>query len=321
MKSSPENLTDSEFEGALKGLIFNIQRFSIEDGPGIRSTVFMKGCSLRCPWCQNPEGLKKKQEIMWFETRCIAALECVRVCAQDALRLEPSGMLIDRGRCDGCGKCAEACPTGAIELVGRYYLPEEVLSEVVRDSAFYENSGGGITVSGGEPLVQHHFVKEFLRLCKENRLHTALDTSGGYEVEALEEVLPFVDIVLLDVKVSDPEKHLEWTGIPLELVTKNLKTISEFGKPVWIRTPIIPGYTDAEENIEGILRFVSSLDNVQRYDLLAFNNTCASKYKRLSMEWKLEGKPLLEHSKMESLARKAISCGAKNVHWSGMTKS
>lgn len=312
---------DSELEGSPKGLVFNIQRFSIEDGPGIRSTVFMKGCPLRCPWCQNPEGLKKKQEVMWFETRCIAALECVKVCPQDALRLEPSGMLIDRGKCDGCGKCAEACPAGAIELVGRYYLPEEVFAEVAKDRAFYENSGGGITISGGEPLAQPRFVKEFFRLCKESGLHIALDTSGGYESGVLEEVLPFVDMVLLDMKVSDPEKHLKWTGVPLELVMESAKTISESTKPIWIRTPVIPGYTDTEENIEGILKLASSLENVQRYDLLAFNNTCASKYKRLSMEWKLEGKPLLERAKMESLTGKAISYGARNVHWSGMTKN
>ncbi len=303
------------------GTVFNIQRFSIEDGPGIRTTVFMKGCPLRCTWCHNPEGIEKEPQLMWFDVRCIAARDCLAVCPRDALELMPEGMAIDRAACDACGKCAEACPAGALEVVGRVYSPDEVLDEVMRDEAFYRNSGGGVTVSGGEPCMQPRFVEELLRTSREAGLHTALDTSGYSSVEVLERLVRHADMVLLDLKVMDEARHLELTGVELGPVLKSARLITRERKPTWVRTPVIPGCTDSESNILALARFIAGeLSTVERWDLLAFNNTCGSKYRRLGLTWGLVGAPLLEKAKMESLAAAAGESGVKEIAWSGATR-
>lgn len=308
-------------EGVATGTIFNIQRFSIEDGPGIRTTVFMKGCPLRCTWCHNPEGLEIKRQLMWFDVRCIGARDCLAVCPRNALELTPAGMVIDRDACDACGKCAEACPAGAIEVVGREYTPEEAFAEVIRDEAFYRNSGGGVTVSGGEPTVQPRFVEEFLRACREGGLHAALDTCGYSSPEVLERLLRQADMVLLDLKLMDEARYRELTGVDLKPVLESARLITREGKPLWVRTPIIPGCTDSDANISALARFIGDeLHTVERWDLLAFNNTCGSKYSRLDMEWKLDGLPLLDKSKMELLAAVARESGVEEVAWSGATR-
>lgn len=307
--------------GSGTGMIFNIQRFSIEDGPGIRTTVFMKGCPLRCVWCHNPEGLLADRQLMWFDTRCIGARDCLEACGRGALELTPSGMLIDRAACDGCGDCAEACPAGALEVVGREYTVAEALDEVVRDEAFYRNSGGGVTVSGGEPTMQPGFVEELLRECRRAGLHTALDTCGYSSRDALARLLTHSDMVLLDLKLMDTERHLELTGVDLEKVLGSARLIAAEGRPLWVRTPIIPGCTDSDENIRSLGEFIArELSCAERWDLLAFNNTCGSKYERLDMEWRLDGAPLVERSKMEHLAEVARSTGAPGVGWSGVTR-
>ncbi len=307
--------------GDRTGRIFNIQRFSIEDGPGIRTTVFMKGCPLRCAWCHNPEGLVAGRQLMWFDVRCIGARDCLDACTRGALRLTPSGMIIDREACDGCGECADACPAGAIEVVGRDYSVAEALDEVMRDEAFYRNSGGGVTVSGGEPTMQPGFVEELLARCREAGVQTALDTCGYSSREALSRLLRHSDMVLLDLKLMDPERHLELTGVELEPVLESARAIAGERKPLWVRTPVIPGCTDSEENITRLGRFIASeLPNAERWDLLAFNNTCGSKYRRLDLEWRFEGVQLIERSRMEELADVARRTGVPRVEWSGVTK-
>jgi pyruvate formate lyase activating enzyme len=304
------------------GVVFNIQRFSIEDGPGIRTTVFMKGCPMRCVWCHNPEGIAFERQLMWFDVRCIGARDCLEACPNGALELGRSGMTIDRERCDACGRCADACPARALELVGKDYTPHEAFQEVYRDEAFYRNSGGGVTVSGGEPSMQPRFVAELLRLSKEAGLHTALDTCGFASGTVLEKLLESADMVLLDLKHMDPAKHLELTGVELEPVLENARMVSSSGRPVWVRTPVVPGCTDSAENIASIGRFIAEeLPSVERWDLLAFNNTCGSKYSRLDMTWELEGVPLLSAEAMEALAEKARAAGVPEVCWSGTTRS
>jgi len=304
------------------GTVFNVQRFSIEDGPGIRTTVFMKGCPMRCVWCHNPEGLRIRPQLMWFDVRCIGARDCLDACPKDALRLTPSGMVIDRGECDACGRCVDACPAGALEVVGRDYSPREAFEEVMRDEAFYRNSGGGVTVSGGEPSMQPRFVEELLRLCQEGGLHTALDTCGYSSPDVLERLLARADMVLLDLKLADGAGHLKLTGLDLEPVLSSARLISREKKPLWIRTPIIPGCTDSAENIAGLARYIADeLDSVERWDLLAFNNTCGSKYRRLDMTWELDGLPLLAESTMEELVAVARESGVGEVTWSGVTRT
>ncbi len=340
MRSSPESLTGSERRAPAgsrqdekggkppaggtrgsTGTIFNIQRFSIEDGPGIRTTVFMKGCPLRCVWCHNPEGLEKKRQLMWFDIRCIGARDCLTACPLGALDLTSGGMVIDRELCDGCGRCSDACPAGAIEVVGKDVSAREVFDEVVRDEAFYRNSGGGLTVSGGEPAMQPRFVSELLALAGKEGIHTALDTCGYCPGDVLERLLELSDMAMLDLKVMDEARHLELTGVELGPVLESGRTISRSGKPVWVRTPIIPGCTDSEENVKAIADFIKEeIPNAERWDLLPFNNTCGSKYSRLGMRWALEETPLVGAGEMEALARAAAAAGCR-VEWSGVTRS
>lgn len=302
------------------GIVFNIQRFSIEDGPGIRTTVFMKGCPLRCVWCHNPEGLLMKPELMWFESRCIGDRDCMEACPGGALELTPRGMRIDRDECEACGRCADVCPGGALEVVGRRYTVAEAFAEVERDTAYYGRSGGGVTVSGGEAALQPGFVGGLMRLCRDAGIHTALDTSGYASLDVLEGLLDVSDMVLLDLKTLDREKHEELTGVELARILDNARMISGTGKPMWIRTPVIPGRTDSEDNIRALAGFIArELPSVVRYDLLAFNNACAAKYARLGMRWEMEAERLMSREKMESLAAAATSEGAPNVAWSGAT--
>jgi len=308
----------------ITGVTFNVQRFSTEDGPGIRTTVFMKGCPLRCRWCHNPEGLSPKPQLVWYDVRCIGARRCLAACPVEALELTPEGMRIDRERCQPCDLCAEACPSGALELIGRRWTPEELLAQVAKDTAFYETSGGGVTVSGGEPTMQPDFVEAFLRLCREAGIATAFDTCGYADWSVYERLLPYVDLVLFDLKILDRERHHQATGVYPDRILDNAAAIAERGMPMWIRTPIIPGYTDDEENIGALAAFVRDrLPTVQRWDLLAYTNLGVSKYHRLDLPYPLEEAklPLREH--MERLAAVAADGGGPHlmrVVWSGAVR-
>ncbi|MFX0042945.1 MAG: glycyl-radical enzyme activating protein [Candidatus Hodarchaeota archaeon] len=311
---------------AEKGLIFEIQKMSTEDGPGIRTTVFFKQCPLKCIWCHNPESILRKKQLQWFKHKCIGCKTCIETCEEKALMLDEDGMHIDRKKCNSCGKCVEECPSTALDMFGKWWDLEELFYEINKDKIYYLKSNGGITVSGGEPTVQSNFVTNFLKKCKENGISTALDTCGYSSKKIYGNIIPYVDLVLLDIKEINSEKHKKWTGVSNEQIFENAKWIAKSlkrdGKEMWIRTPLIPHYTASEENIQGIGEFiVNELDNFpSRWDLLAFNNLCTAKYERLDLDWILKDEPLMTKEEMEHFFEIAKSTGVNNIKWSGLTK-
>ena len=300
-----------------KGLVFSIQRYSTEDGPGIRTTVFMKGCPLRCLWCHNPEGQEFFTQIAFNDNRCIGCKSCVSACPRGAIDFTVDGPRTDRDKCKSCGKCAEACPTGARELIGKYMTAEEVFSEVEWDTLFYRSSGGGVTVGGGEPTMQPGFLVEFLRKCHEHDIHTALDTSGYARWNALEEILKYVGLVLYDIKQIDPAKHAEYTGVSNELILENARKISKKGIPMLLRVPVIPGYNDGEDSIRHIMEFACTLESVAKVDLLPFHRLGEAKYRKLGRNYALEGTQPPDDAHMQELKRLVESFG---IHAKVMSK-
>ena len=310
-----------------QGFIFNIQRFSTEDGPGIRTTVFFKQCPLNCIWCHNPESILKERQLEWFKHKCIGCNTCIDVCKYKALSFKESGLVIERELCISCGDCSDECPSTALHMWGEYWDLDDLYSEIQKDKVYYTQSNGGITVSGGEPTVQSEFILKFLKICKENSIHTTLDTCGYAPEHIYKNLLPYVDLVLFDIKEIDSEKHQRFTNISNDLILKNAIWIAEYlidnNKQLWVRTPIIPNYTATEENIKGIGDFiVNELNNVpERWDLLSFNRLCSEKYSRLDLDWSLKNEPLMGKNEMEHFLKIAQSTGVKNLHWSGLTRS
>jgi pyruvate formate lyase activating enzyme len=309
-----------------EALIFQIQKFSTEDGPGIRTTVFFKQCPLKCVWCHNPESILKSPQLEWFKHKCIGCKTCIESCQQNALFFNSNGLRINREKCNVCRACVEECPSTALNMLGEWWNLENLYNEIEKDKVYYTKSQGGITVSGGEPTQQPEFLIEFLKKCKENGISTAIDTCGYSSKKIYEKILTYIDLVLLDIKHINSDKHKEYTGVPNEVILENAiwisNTLKRTGKKMWIRTPIIPNYTATAENIKGIGNFiVKKLENFpDRWDLLSFNNLCISKYERLDMEWPLKNEPLMKNEDMANFLKIAEKTGVKNPHWSGLTK-
>lgn len=275
----------------LKGLVFNIQRFSIQDGPGIRTTVFMKGCPLGCPWCSNPEGMNPQQQIMTNDRKCIGCGKCAEVCPLNAISRINGGRTIHWPLCNNCLQCASVCPSHSIEVAGTPMTVEQTFDTAVRDRPFYINTGGGVTISGGEPLLQWEFALELFKRCKEAGLHTALDTTAYCEWEVLERVLEYVDLVLFDVKHMDPEKFREKCGVGNELILDNLEKAATRAR-IWLRIPLVPNYNDSESNLRQTAELASRIA-ADKISLLPYHEYGKHKYERLGREYDFDDASIL----------------------------
>jgi pyruvate formate lyase activating enzyme len=266
------------------GRIFDVQRFSIHDGPGIRTTVFFKGCPLRCRWCHNPEGISSEPELSFLAEKCIGCGQCVRVCERGAHRVVDGARVFEREKCVVCGACAQECHAQALELVGREVDAQSVIDEVLRDEPFYRTSGGGMTLSGGEPTLQVEFAEELLRRARQAGIHTCVETCGLCDYARLDRVRPLVDLFLFDYKETSPEKHKEFTGAPNERIVENLRRLDADGAPTRLRCPIIPGCNDRDDHFRGIAALAAALTHLEGVELMPYHPLGESKVERFGYE-------------------------------------
>ena len=309
------------------GRVLSIQRMSTEDGPGLRTTVFFKGCSLACTWCHNPESIRARREVVWHDWKCMGCKTCVEICPQGAVAVSAAGVSRDRELCVVCGTCVEECPTTAVELVGAPWSVDELVAEVVKDRAYFAGAGG-VTMSGGEPTLQGRFAAAFAQRLRELGIHVALDTCGMCKPEALVGVVDHVDMVLYDLKILDPVAHAQHTGHENQRILANLDVVrdrlEENGGELWIRTPLIPGATATAANLTAIgahiAEHVGAL--VSRWELSAFNNLCQDKYRRLGIVWPFAECEAMSDAELEGYAEIARASGVDPaiVHAEGPTR-
>ncbi len=297
------------------GLISAVQKYSTKDGPGIRSTVFFKGCPLGCLWCSNPELIRSVPDLLYSREKCAKCGTCVQVCPQGALSFGEDGyILIDRAKCDGCGKCVDACPESALELAGRFATVDEVVTDLLKDRVFYETSGGGVTFSGGEPLWQSGFLAQVAKRLKAEDIHTALDTAGDVTWCRFEEVLPYIDLVLYDIKLVDNEKHRMATGRDNDLILANAQLLARQGVPMHIRLVMVPGINDSPKEISSRMEFVKALGgSVQQVDILPYHRYGAGKYARLGLDYPLMDLPEYTDDEIDDFHRMIEGYGLKTT--------
>ena len=285
-----------------KGLVFNLQRFSVNDGPGVRTIVFLNGCPLRCKWCCNPESQRLTPVVMWKQQNCVGCGNCSVVCPTGACRIASEGR-IDHSKCVVCGKCVDVCYHQALEVTGKMMTVEEVLKELYQDRVVYRRSGGGVTISGGEALMQHEFLEELLRGCKSLGWTTAIETTGYAPKEVLDKIIPLLDTVMMDIKHIDPNVHKAWTGVSNEKILENALYISTIANELIIRVPIIPGFNADEDTVRGIAKFCTRLkqDKFVGIHLLPYHDFGTNKYDMLGKEYEMAGTERPDEDFMEYL--------------------
>lgn len=288
----------------MNGVINNIQRFSLNDGPGIRTTIFFKGCNLRCKWCHNPETFSSKNEILVTPTKCIGCFNCVSVCPTGARKIEQNQLVFDRVKCTGCGKCADICFPEALANTARKVSVDDVMSEIMQDKAYYINSNGGITISGGEVMCQAEFANALVDICLENNISCAIETNLAYDFEDAAPLLKKLDLIMFDLKMINNEQHKKWTGLGNKQILENILEIDKLDIPLICRTPLIPGATDSMENLKAIMKNLESLRNLKYWELLNFNPLGNSKYEGLQIENPFQMEKPLSAAALEAIRTK-----------------
>jgi pyruvate formate lyase activating enzyme len=294
-----------------KGLIFDIKRYAIHDGPGIRTTIFFKGCFLHCWWCHNPEGQSSELELIYKRNRCINCEECIEICPRGALSRINEQICIDRDKCDLCGECTQVCSGEALEIIGKEMTVEEVMEEIKKDKIFYDESKGGVTFSGGEPFLQIDFLKALLKECKKEDIHTTVDTCGYGSYEAFKEIKDYVNLFLYDIKLMDDKRHIEYTGVSNKLILDNLKKLAKDGANIEIRFPIIPEINDDMDNVRNIADFLSSLYVVKNISLLPYHRAGIEKYEGLNKKYKMKDIKAVSNMKVKSIKEFLENSGFK----------
>jgi pyruvate formate lyase activating enzyme len=297
----------------VSGTIFDISRYAIHDGPGIRTTVFFKGCPLSCWWCHNPESISREPHVSLRPNRCVRCGKCVEICPNHAIAFSDGAATTDPSLCELCLECAHVCCADAREVVGRSVTVEEVMAEITRDTAFYDESGGGVTFSGGEPMMQPAFLMELLEACGQLDIHRAVDTSGYAGRELLLAVAGKTDLFLYDLKHMDPEIHKKYTGISNEVILENLTSLSARGATICVRFPLIPGVNDDRSNVESTGAFLTKLNRVNRIEVLPYHNVMRSKYKRFGWGYRLGELPPPDPRHLQDIAALLRSFGLRVI--------
>jgi len=267
--------------------IFNIQKFSIHDGPGIRTTVFLKGCPLACLWCHNPESQAMNEQMLYDKDKCVLCGTCAKICPESAIKIENNKLTTDPDKCNYCRKCEIFCIPGARQVAGRIYSVDEVFNEVMKDKVFYEQSKGGVTISGGEPLLQIDFAEEFFKRLKKENIHTAVDTCGAVSFESIQRIAPYTDLFLYDIKLMDDKKHISYIGISNKIILENLKKLSRIHNNINIRMPIIEGVNADTLHIQTTIDFIKKM-NIKKVNLLPYHDIAKHKYKKLDIVYEEE---------------------------------
>ena len=297
--------------GEVTGLLYNIQKFAVHDGPGIRTLIYMKGCPLNCTWCSSPQSQKPGKEIIYYEIRCKKCGHCVEKCPVKAMMLTEDGINIDRTRCNNCGECVEICPNGALELVGREVTVSELFMEINKDSGFYRRSGGGVTVGGGEPTMQPEFVAQFLKQCRQNYIHTAIETCGFVRWEHFKEILDYVDLVYMDIKHMNPAVHEQLTSVSNTTILENAMNVATMNSMI-VRIPVVPGCNDSDDNIMDTARFASQLGNkLIRVELLPYHKFGTQTYSRIGRKYELPYVETPDDARMDELKKIIEARGLK----------